>query len=142
MGTGFFRTRRQAGVLTAVFAMIFAFSMRGGGAYLKQIGPSALRFSDTSAQSSSFALPSLLSEPVPDEKMVATKPPPANQTNTTKTNIPTLAIASPPAATNNVAETTAFTIPTETNSDNTVATVSPARDLLVVSPQMLTEYFK
>src|ERR1043166_9567283 len=116
MGTGFFRTRRQAGVLTAVFAMTFAFSTCGGSAYLKQIGPSALRFSKTPAQLSSFALPSLLSDAVTDEKMVATAPPPANQTNTT-----TLAITPPSAATNNLAETIAFTIPTETNSDSTVA---------------------
>jgi hypothetical protein len=110
-----------------------ALQARGDGVYLKRIGPSPLRFSLATA-TFSFALPSVLM----DRPAVTNSPELAlAKTNSVDTNVAT-AQTSPASAlsTNNIPALTNSILPN--NSSSTPS----ASDLLVVSPQMLTEFFK
>jgi hypothetical protein len=119
---------RKLTVIAVMLALCAAPQIRGKSAYLKQIGPPPLRFS--AAIATSFALPPMLVE----------RPAP--------TNSPEIAATAPnPVATNRVAPSSA-SIPSTTAATPAPVTLdSPsnsasASEMLVVSPQMLTEFFK
>ncbi|HWD93814.1 MAG TPA: hypothetical protein VG938_15850 [Verrucomicrobiae bacterium] len=116
----------------AVIALLLACTAaqtRGDGVYLRKIGPSPLRFSLATA-SFSFALPQMLRE-----QSAVTNSPEAEVANPSDTNV--VASQLPlPSATNNVPDLTNPNLP-----KNPLPGAS-ASDLLVVSPQMLTEFFK
>jgi hypothetical protein len=123
---------RKFTVTAVMFLLITAPETRGFSAYLKQIGPSPLRFSLATAVPSSFVLPPALVEPP--------KP-----TNTTET-----AVSPAISSQTNALPATPVSTPA-TNAQPTVSTTEPATkptptpsasELLPVSPQMLTEYFK
>jgi hypothetical protein len=124
-----YRKFKVAALLLALYA---AQETRGFTPYLKQTGPSPLRFSLGTAVPASFVLPAALVEP----------PKPTNTTD-----IAVSPVTSP--QTNSIA-----TAPTSTPTTNAQPSVSntelPAKptpgpsasELLVVSPQMLTEFFR
>ncbi len=100
-----------------------------GSAYLKEIGPSPLRFSFVAAIPASLILPDSLIE----------RQAPTNKTEisaTTITSADTNAIVGPPAP---ASIPTAQSIPEPQTSS---VPAPSASDLLPVSPQMLTEFFK
>ncbi|HXT12487.1 MAG TPA: hypothetical protein VN873_13060 [Candidatus Angelobacter sp.] len=130
MGTS---TNRSLMVAAMILALCAAPKTRGNIPYLKQSGPSPLRFSPTLAEMTSFDLPALLIE----------RASPTNTTESTetksvesKTNSPAISSAPvlPPPATVPVTATA--------EPQNNSASGPSASDLLVVSPQMLTEFFK
>ena len=123
---------RKFRVTAVMFLLLAAQENRGFSAYLKQTGPTPLRFSIATAVPTSFVLPAELVEPP--------KP-----TNTTEAAV-SPAIST---ATNSMPVTPAST--PATNAQPTVSSTEPAAkptptpsasELLPVSPQMLTEYFK
>ena len=123
---------RRFTVVAVMFLTFAAQENRGFSAYLKQIGPSPLRFSLATAVPLSFTLPQALVEPK--------KP-----TNTTE-----IAVSTAVSAPTNTVSAVPISTPA-TNSEPTVlsAEMPPnpapnpsASEMLVVSPQMLTEFFK
>lgn len=105
---------------------------RGNGVYLKQTGPSPLRFSLATA-SFSFVLPAMLR----DQTAVTNSPEiAATSTNSATTNAVAAQISPAASSANNAPALTNPILP------NNGPTTPSASDLLVVSPQMLTEFFK
>jgi hypothetical protein len=120
---------RKLTVSAVMLVLCTAQQMRGNSAYLKQIGPSPLRFSLASA-SFSFVLPSVLTQPSATTNSTEI----ANTTpDSTATNI---------VALQNPAQSHNFPVPPTPDSQNNSTETPSASDMLVVSPQMLTEYFK
>jgi hypothetical protein len=125
---------RKIAVATAIFIACAAPQARGNGVYLKQIGPSPLRFSMATA-TFSFALPAVL---LPRPAITNSPEIGVARAGSEGTNAVAVQTSpTPPGATANG-------IPTIPNPilPNNAATTPPASDLLVVSPQMLTEFFK
>jgi hypothetical protein len=123
---------RKLTVFAVAFVLSAAQSTHGHSAYLQQIGPPPLRFAIGAAMFS-FNLPLELRDrvsPTNSTEIAATKP------ASTATNSLALATASPSPSTN------AFTIPPLPEPRDTTLPVPTASDMLVISPQMLTEYFK
>jgi hypothetical protein len=122
--------------LTAVAAMFVLFAAqetRGMSAYLLQTGPSPLRFSLFPFVPASFDLPDSLVErqALTNKTEIA-----ANTTLSVETNAVATHLPPSPAPTTNPS------VPTTTDPQNNSAPKPAASDLLVVSPQMLTEFFK
>ena len=124
---------RTLAAAAAMLILCAAQETRGMNAYLKQTGPSPLRFSLFNFVPASFALPeSLVERHAPTNTTQI-----ATVTNTSaETNAVASALSPVPAPTNNPA------VQTTTNPQNNSAPKPAASDLLVVSPQMLTEFFK
>jgi len=123
---------RKFTVAAVTLMLLAAQENRGFSAYLKQIGPAPLRFSLATAVPASFTLPTALVEPQ--------KP-----TNTTEIAVsPAI-----PAETNAVA-TVPIAVPATNAPPPILSAETPAKptstpaasEMLVVSPQMLTEFFK
>lgn len=123
---------RKFTVAAVTLMLLAAQENRGFSAYLKQIGPAPLRFSLAKAGPASFTLPTVLVE--------LQKP-----TNTTEIAVsPAI-----PAETNAVA-TVPIAIPATNAPPPILSADTPAQpastpaasEMLVVSPQMLTEFFK
>jgi hypothetical protein len=126
-----FKNRRLT-TFAVLLVLYTAQETHGISAYLKQIGPSSLRFSDANPVPASFTLPEILVERL------------------SHTNAPENAISTTTSADTNSVSSTPFvgplplaqpTVLTTEPSANPAPTPS-ASDLLPVSPQMLTEYFK
>ena len=118
-----------AAVLLALYA---AQETRGFTPYLKQTGPSPLRFSLVAAAPSSFVLPAELVEP---KKPTNTTEIAVSPMNSAQTNaIPTAPTSTPATNAQPAASSTEMPVKPAANQ--------PASDLLVVSPQMLTEFFR
>lgn len=124
---------RKLAIIIAIIALYAAPETRGNSPYLKQGGPPPLRFSLAMANLASLALPASLSEnPAPTNTTEVA----VNKSDTTVTNtIPLSILGISPSAS---------TLPVSTNPilPNTSPATPAASDMLVVSPQMLTEYFK
>jgi len=124
-----YRKFKVAAVLLALYG---AQETRGFAPYLKQTGPSPLRFSLATAVPASFALPAALVEPQKPTNTteIAISPATSPQTNSIAT-----APTSTPAtnAQPSVASTELPAKPTATPS---------ASELLVVSRRLLTEFFR
>jgi hypothetical protein len=124
-----YRKFKVAALLLALYA---AQETRGFAPYLKQIGPSPLRFSLGTAIPASFVLPAALVEPP--------KP-----TNTTE-----IAVSSVTSAQTNSNADIPTSTPTTNAQPSAASAETPAKptpapsasELLVVSPQMLTEFFR
>lgn len=124
---------------TVMLACCAAPAARGAEAYLTQIGPPPLRFSLATAHFS-FTLPSALVErtaPTNAEEITMAK------TNSVdkpaETNV--VAVQQTPAPASTTTNSIAPVQPNPVGQPNPVNSAS-ANDLLVVSPQMLTEFFK
>lgn len=123
---------RKLAVAAAMFALFAAQETRGMNAYLKQTGPSPLRFALISAIPASFILPETLVErqtPTNSTEIAA------NSATSGATNAVATEPLPPPAPVNSTAQTA-------TNPQNSSGPKPAASDMLVVSPQMLTEFFK
>ena len=123
---------RKFTVASVMFLSFAAQETRGFSAYLKQTGPSPLRFSLATAMPTSFVLPPALVEP----------PKPTNSTES--------AVSPAISAPTNAVPVAPISAPA-TNAQPTVSIAEPvakptptpsASEMLPVSPQMLTEYFK
>lgn len=115
-----------------LLALCAAQETRGINAYLKKTGPSPLRFSLTSAVPASFTLPATLVER-------------QSSTNTPETAVPAATSAQTNAVATAPAVDPAPVVPPKVSTAESPANSTPppsASDLLPVSPQMLTEYFK
>jgi hypothetical protein len=124
---------RKLAAAAAMFVLLAAQETRGVDAYLKQTGPSPLRIALISAVPVSFRLPESLVERLPHTNATEAA------TDSTTYEDPDAIAAHPqptPAATSNPA------LSTTTDPQISSNPKPPASDLLVVSPQMLTEYFK
>ena len=123
---------RKFKVTAVMFLLLATQENRGFSAYLKQIGPSPLRFSLATAVPTSFVLPTALIEPQ--------KP-----TNATET-----AVSPAISAQTNAVPVVPTTAPATNAQPSALGTETPpkpspspsASEMLVVSPQMLTEFFK
>ena len=123
---------RKFTVAVATLLLLLAQENRGFAAYLKQTGPAPLRFSTAKAVPLSFVLPAALAEP---QKPTNTVEIATSATTSAQTN----AIAAAPVS------TPATNSPTTVSNPESPAkpTSTPsASEMLVVSPQMLTEFFK
>jgi hypothetical protein len=111
--------------------------MRGNSPYLTQTGPPPLRFALTMANWAPFTLPPSLSEhhAATNATEIAT-----NKVDVSETNAFAFYRPSLPVVTNTPNVSTTITATAE--SPNEPALTPSASDMLVVSPQMLTEYFK
>jgi hypothetical protein len=124
---------RRLTIAIVTLALCVAHQTRAINAYLKETGPSPLRFSLAAAVPASLALPDSLVER-------------STATNTTEVASP----STPSAETNAVAaqQSSASVVPgnaaiqTTTDPQNSSSPTPSASDMLVVSPQMLTEFFK
>lgn len=126
-----FKNRR----LTAFVVLLVLYTVqetRGISAYLKQIGPSSLRFSDANPVPASFTLPEILIE-----RQSHTNAPETTVPTTTSDNTNSVS-SSPFVGPLPLAQPTVLTAQSPANA----APTPSASDLLPVSPQMLTEYFK
>lgn len=105
----------------------------GNGAYLKQVGPVPLRFAPPVSGLLSLALPALLREHAPQTNAteIVVAQPTSVKTNSLATPEIPVAIAPTNSATSVIA-----------NPQNSADPTPSASDMLVVSPQMLTEFFK
>jgi len=123
---------RKFTVTAEMFLLFAAQENRGFSAYLKQIGPSPLRFSMATAIPASFVLPTELIEP---KKLTNTLESAVSPAISTPTNaVPVAPVSTPTTPTQpTVPGVESATKPTPTPS---------ASEMLPVSPQMLTEYFK
>lgn len=120
---------------TVVAVMLVSFAAqenRGFSAYLSQTGPSPLRFSLASAVPLSFVLPAALVEP---QKPTNSTEIAVSQAISAPTNA--APAVPPPISTPNVQPSVSAT-ETPTKPTPTPA----ASEMLVVSPQMLTEFFR
>jgi hypothetical protein len=124
-----YRKFMVAAVLLALYATQ---ETRGFTPYLTQTGPSPLRFSLTAAFPASNVLPAALVEPpkLTNATETAVSPAISSQTN---------AVATVPAST---PATNAQPTILGTESPTKPTPPPAASELLVVSPQMLTEFFK
>jgi hypothetical protein len=123
---------RKFTVTAVIFLLLATQENRGFSAYLKQIGPSPLRFSLATAVPTTFVLPPELVEPQKPTNTTATAVSPAISTETNA--VPAVPVTTP--ATN--AEPTSLSPETPAKPNPTPS----ASEMLVVSPQMLTEFFK
>ena len=115
-----------------LLALCAAQETRGINAYLKKTGPSPLRFSLESAVPASLTLPEMLVER-------------QSPTNAPETTIPAATCAQTNAVSAAPAVDPAPPAPPKVSTAESPANATPtpsASDLLPVSPQMLTEYFK
>ena len=122
---------RRFTVAAVMFGLFAAQENRGFSAYLKETGPSPLRFSVAPAVPASFMLPTALVEP---QKPTNTTEIAVSATNSGQTNAMTAVPASTPA--------TSSPAVSSTDSAAKPVPVPSASELLVVSPQMLTEFFR
>jgi hypothetical protein len=106
---------------------------RGMNAYLTKIGPSPLRFSASGGVLMSFVLPASLADKQTPTNATETHSPAT--TSTTTNDFPVQGPPVPTPTSNPITLTT-------TAPPATTAPTAPASDMLVVSPQMLTEFFK
>jgi len=120
-------------VTAVTFALYAAQETRGNSPYLTQSGPPPLRFSVAMASMASFALPASL---FPHSAATNATEAVSSKSITSQTNsiAPLTPLVTSPA--NNLFLTTG---PEPLNNS---AITPSASDMLVVSPQMLTEYFK
>jgi len=123
---------RKFTVAVVTLMLLAAQENRGFSAYLKQTGPSALRFSIATAVPMSFALPAALVEP---QKHTNATEIVTAATTSAQTNAPAEVLTSSPATN----AQPAFSGP---EAPGKPAPTTPASEMLVVSPQMLTEFFK
>jgi hypothetical protein len=124
---------RNLAIVIAIIALYAAPETRGNSPYLKLGGPPALRFSLAMVDLASLALPASLTE----------KPAPANTTEVAVNKADTTATNAVPLHTPAISSSADdLTIPTNSILPNTSPVTPAASDMLVVSPQMLTEYFK
>jgi len=115
-----------------LLALCAARETRGIDAYLKQIGPSPLRFSFATAVPASFTLPAILVEPhSPTNAPEATAPATTSAQTNAVVSAPFVGPILPALPIVSTAESPANATPPPS-----------ASDLLPVSPQMLTEFFK
>src|SRR5690348_1675601 len=131
---GLLKIRKLAAfaVISGCCAAASAGGIRG---YLAQIGPSPLRFSLATADFS-FALPSALVERIAPTNTAEI---PSAKTNSVEKAAETNVVAQVPVSAPSANNVPAPSSPApQTNFVNTAS----ASDLLVVSPQMLTEFFK
>jgi hypothetical protein len=122
---------RRFTVAAVMFGLFAAQENRGFSAYLKDTGPAPLRFSVTPAVPASFVLPVALVEP---QKPTNTTEIAVSTMNSGQTN----AVAAVPASTPAPSPTA---VP-GTESPAKPAPTPSASEMLVVSPQMLTEFFR
>jgi hypothetical protein len=124
---------RMFAAAAAMLILCSAQETRGMNAYLKQTGPSPLRFSLINFVPASFEpSDSLVERHVPTNiTEIAATTITSAETNVVAANLP---LSSAP--------TTNPSVQTSTDPQNSSAPKPPASDLLVVSPQMLTEFFK
>jgi hypothetical protein len=123
---------RKLTVVAGMLALCAAQQIRGKSAYLKQIGPPPLRFS-AATPPLSFALPPMLAErPAPTNSTEIAVPKP----NPVETNTVALTSTPIPSVTTNLPAQSSLDLP------NNLPRPASASDMLVVSPQMLTEFFK
>jgi hypothetical protein len=122
---------RRFTVAAVMFGLIAAQENRGFSAYLKDTGPSPLRFSVANAVPASYVLPAALVEP---QKPTNTTEIAVSATNSGQTNVVAAVPASTPA--------TIAPAVSGTESSAKPAPTPSASELLVVSPQMLTEFFR
>lgn len=123
---------RKFTVTAVTLVLLAAQETRGFSPYLKQIGPSPLRFSLATAVPASLALPTALAEPQ--------KP----------TNAMEIAVSPAVSAQTNAVATAPISTPIPNPQPTVLSTEMPAKpapspsasEMLVVSPQMLTEFFK
>lgn len=129
---GLLNTRSLAATVAALL-LCTARESRGSNGYLSQIGPPPLRFSLATASLSFILPPSLINVPLPtNTTKIASSPTPTAGTNST-----------PGFTGPKMASTSVFTTSTSPDpSENAPQPTPAASDMLVVSPQMLTEYFK
>jgi len=123
---------RKFTVSAVTLALYAAQQMRGSSPYLKQMGPPPLRFSLATA-AFSFALPPILIERHSLTNSTETAAPKSNSAQTNAVAPPVPSSSSPPNG--------LPVLPSPESRNNSSGT-SSASDMLVVSPQMLTEYFK
>jgi hypothetical protein len=109
-----------------------AMETRGNSAYLQQIGPTPLRFSLATASLSFVLPPSLTTAAAP------TNSPSSSAKVTSKGTDGLVGPHVPNSGSTNAFVTSATSAPSPDDS----APSASASDMLVVSPQMLTEYFK
>lgn len=123
---------RKLTVAAVLLALSAAHETRGFTPYLKQTGPAPLRFSNATAVPVSFVLPTALVEP--------TKP----------TNATEIAVSAATSPQTNAAPVAPASAPIP-NAQSPIASAEmpanptpkpSASELLVVSPQMLTEFFR
>jgi hypothetical protein len=125
---------RKLAIIFALIALSAAQQTRGNSGYLKRSGPEPLRFSLATANIASFvALPASLVEKSAATNTIETASIQANTTNTATFTPPPSSSASSP---NTLSVVPGSFLP------NVPPAVPAASDMLVVSPQMLTEYFK
>jgi hypothetical protein len=124
---------RSLAAVAAMLILCAAQETRGMNAYLKQTGPCPLRFSLFNFVPASFALPkSLVERQAPtNTAQVATVTNTSTGTNAVASTLPP--VPAPP---------TNPSVQTAIDTQNSSVPKPPASDLLVVSPQMLTEFFK
>jgi hypothetical protein len=122
---------RRFTVVAVMFWLFAAQENRGFSAYLKDTGPSPLRFSVATAVPASYMLPTALVEL---QKPTNTTEIAVSATNSGQTNAVAAAPTSTPAA----------NAPAVSGTDSPAkpAPTPSASELLVVSPQMLTEFFR
>ena len=129
---GLFKNRKIA-TIVAMLALNAAQETRGNSPYLKQIGPPPLRFSLAMANLAYLAFPESLKEKSAPTDITEVA---ANKSDTIATNAIPQPNPSLSSSTNNLISPS---LPVSQQNP----TISPAAsDMLVVSPQMLTEYFK
>ena len=123
---------RKFTVAVATLMLLLAQENRVFSAYLKQTGPAPLRFSMASAVPTTFVLPIALVEP---QKPANTTEIATAAATSAQTNAPAEVLTSSPATN----AQPAFSGP---EAPGKPAPTTPASEMLVVSPQMLTEFFK
>lgn len=133
MSARFSTTREFAGTLLALcLATAPAMAAHDQAAYLPLAGPAPLRFEADMAQTFVFS-PAKSDDPTP---VVETVEPPANAA-------PETALVSTTNTNANAAQPTLVTPSIGESTASTPAAASPAAgDMLVVTPQMLAEFFK
>ena len=123
---------RKFTLAAVVLALMTAQENRGSSAYLKQVGPAPLRFSAPNAVPGSFALPASLVERIAPTNKAEIIVPDANSAQTNGVPVDPSANSTP---TSQTITPSAELLPRPTPTP-------AASEMLVVSPQMLTEYFK
>jgi len=123
---------RKITVIAVLLALSATHESRGISAYLKQIGPAPLRFSLTTPVPASLALPVSLIEREAPTNSPSIDSPAETSDNTNAIVAPPEAVSAPPPK----------PVVMSAESPANDSANPPASDLLPVSPQMLTEYFK
>jgi hypothetical protein len=124
---------RNLATAVAIIAVYTAPQTRGNSPYLKVGGPPPLRFSLAMASLASLALPAAFTEKpaATNATEVAVNKADTSATNAAPVHVPSFS-----------SSTTGITLPANPILPNPQPVTPAASDMLVVSPQMLTEYFK